>query len=85
MDRLVDHLFVFEGDGEVRDFPGTYTQYRIWLKENEKKDNKWQALEQHKSTGKSLEEDAKQVSQIQQTQLPQNVSQALKKKESLKN
>lgn len=59
MDRLVDHLFVFEGNGEVRDFPGTYTQYRIWLKENEKKDNKWQALEQHKSAGKSLEDDVK--------------------------
>jgi ATP-binding cassette subfamily F protein uup len=35
MDRLVDHLFVFEGDGFVRDFPGNYTQYRIWLKEQE--------------------------------------------------
>lgn len=29
MDRLVDHLLVFEGDGIVRDFPGNYTQYRI--------------------------------------------------------
>ncbi len=29
MDRLVDHLFVFEGDGIVRDFPGNYSQYRI--------------------------------------------------------
>lgn len=29
MDRLVDHLFVFEGDGVIRDFPGNYTQYRL--------------------------------------------------------
>jgi len=29
MDRLVDHLFVFEGDGVVRDFPGNYTEYRL--------------------------------------------------------
>ena len=29
MDRLVDHLFVFEGEGRVIDFPGNYTQYRI--------------------------------------------------------
>jgi len=29
MDRLVDHLFVFEGAGNVRDFPGNYTQYRL--------------------------------------------------------
>ena len=28
MDRLVDHLFVFEGDGVVKDFPGNYTDYR---------------------------------------------------------
>jgi len=28
MDRLVDHLFVFEGDGNIRDFPGNYSQYR---------------------------------------------------------
>ena len=28
MDRLVDHLFVFEGDGHIRDFPGNYSQYR---------------------------------------------------------
>ncbi len=28
MDKIVDHLFVFEGDGKIRDFPGNYTQYR---------------------------------------------------------
>jgi ATP-binding cassette subfamily F protein uup len=36
MDKLVDHLFVFEGDGEVRDFPGNYSQYREIAKEEEK-------------------------------------------------
>ena len=35
MDRLVDHLLVLEGDGLVRDFPGNYSQYRDWLKDNE--------------------------------------------------
>lgn len=35
MDRLVDHLLVFEGDGNIRDFPGNYSQYRIWQKEQE--------------------------------------------------
>ena len=36
MDRLVDHLFAFEGDGEIKDFPGNYSQYRTWklLEEN---------------------------------------------------
>lgn len=37
MDRLVDHLFVFDGNGEVRDFPGNYTQYRLEEKEKEKR------------------------------------------------
>jgi len=36
MDRLVDHLFVFEGNGEIRDFPGNYTQYRIEEKTRER-------------------------------------------------
>jgi ABC transport system ATP-binding/permease protein len=35
MDRLVDHLFVFEGNGEVRDYPGNYSQYREWLREKD--------------------------------------------------
>ncbi|HEY1212022.1 MAG TPA: ABC-F family ATP-binding cassette domain-containing protein, partial [Bryobacteraceae bacterium] len=35
MDRLVDHLLVLEGDGIIRDFPGNYSQYRDWQKDNE--------------------------------------------------
>jgi len=35
MDRLCDHLFVFEGNGVIRDFPGNYSQYREWKKEEE--------------------------------------------------
>ena len=30
MDKVVDHLLVFKGQGEVQDFPGNYTQYREW-------------------------------------------------------
>lgn len=36
MDRLVEHLFVFEGEGKIRNFPGNYTDYREWLKEQDK-------------------------------------------------
>jgi len=39
MDRLIDHLFVFEGDGVIRDFPGNYSQYRLWQKEQEAMSN----------------------------------------------
>ncbi|MBO9202750.1 MULTISPECIES: ABC-F family ATP-binding cassette domain-containing protein [Niastella] len=38
MDRLVDHLFVFEGEGAIRDFPGNYSQYRLWLKDKEEEE-----------------------------------------------
>ena len=55
MDRLVDHLFVFEGNGEIRDFPGNYTQYRIWQKDNEKSANKWDLLEAGKRKGATTE------------------------------
>ena len=30
MDKVVDHLLVFNGQGDIRDFPGNYTQYRDW-------------------------------------------------------
>ena len=32
MDKVVDHLLVFKGQGEIKDFPGNYTQYREWVK-----------------------------------------------------
>lgn len=35
LDRTVDHLFVFEGDGIVRDFPGSYSDYRSWRQERD--------------------------------------------------
>ncbi|WP_299757864.1 ABC-F family ATP-binding cassette domain-containing protein [uncultured Pontibacter sp.] len=38
MDRLVEHLFVFEGEGKIRNFPGNYTDYREWQKEQEKQE-----------------------------------------------
>lgn len=40
LDQLVDHLFVFEGDGKIRDFPGNYTDYRLWLEEQESANTK---------------------------------------------
>jgi ATP-binding cassette subfamily F protein uup len=37
MDRLVDHLFVFEGNGIIKDFPGNYSQYRLSLENSDDK------------------------------------------------
>ena len=36
MDKVVDHILVFNGDGDIKDFPGNYTQYREWKKEQDK-------------------------------------------------
>ena len=36
MDKIVDHLFVFEGNGQIKDFPGNYSDYRDWLEDKEK-------------------------------------------------
>jgi ATP-binding cassette subfamily F protein uup len=33
MDKLCDHLFIFEQGGQIRDFPGNYSQYRAWAEE----------------------------------------------------
>ena len=49
MDRVVDHLFVFHGDGNVQDFPGNYTQYRLEAK------GASASLEDARKTGYSLE------------------------------
>ncbi|MEO7209520.1 MAG: ABC-F family ATP-binding cassette domain-containing protein, partial [Chitinophagaceae bacterium] len=58
MDRLVDHLFVFEGNGAVRDFPGNYAQYRIWEAEQEKINNQTIASTQ-KIVARKIEAPAK--------------------------
>lgn len=38
LDSIADHLFVFEGDGKVKDFPGNYTEYRAWRDERDRKE-----------------------------------------------
>ena len=42
MDKVVDHILVFKGNGVIKDFPGNYTQYREWqqLKSKEENDQK---------------------------------------------
>ena len=50
MDRCINHLFVFEGNGMVKDFPGNYSEYREWRKEMEREKAQVQkASEQPKS------------------------------------
>lgn len=50
MDKIVDHLLVFRGKGEIKDFPGNYTQFREWesLKPKEQADAKNNAADSEK-------------------------------------
>lgn len=40
MDKVVDHLLVFKGQGEIKDFPGNYTQYREWASLEESRESR---------------------------------------------
>ena len=53
MDKVVDHLLVFQGQGDIRDFPGNYSRYREWKEERKQ-------LERETSRPKEKETPAKQ-------------------------
>lgn len=57
MDKIVDHLFVFEGNGVIRDFPGNYTEYREWKLEQLAKEraSKSKEIPSKKTTAKDAE------------------------------
>ena len=52
MDKVVDHLLVFKGEGEIKDFPGNYNQYRQWsqLQPNDPKESKEVKVEKETKT-----------------------------------
>ena len=54
MDKVVDHLFVFHGEGKIQDFPGNYTQYREANKAM-RREGEGASLEDARKTGYSLE------------------------------
>lgn len=50
MDKVVDHIFVFNGDGDIKDFPGNYTEYRDWRDEERAAAAKETAVQAAKTT-----------------------------------
>ncbi len=50
MDKVVDHLLVFKGEGEIKDFPGNYTQYREWKNLSSEKARVESAAEKRQKT-----------------------------------
>ena len=55
LDSIVDHLFVMEGDGVVRDFPGNYSDYRAWRDERERLERREQKETAPKAEHRSVE------------------------------
>ena len=59
MDRVVDHTLVFHGNGDIQDFPGSYSQYRDWKEQNDKeqearsKEQGTRSKEQEKPDGRN--------------------------------
>ena len=70
MDRLVDHLFAFEGNGEIRDFPGNYSQYRLWKQLEENNESKKQNAEgsKQKAESKMFADNVRQNEELNETQ-----------------
>ena len=52
MDKVVDHLLVFNGGGDIRDFPGNYTQYREWKEVKARHDKEQQAVAKPQAAAK---------------------------------
>ena len=47
-DRVVDHLLVFRGNADIKDFPGNYTQYREWKEVQDQLEKEAEAARQAK-------------------------------------
>ena len=74
MDKVIDHLLVFEGEGKITDFPGNYTQYREWShlkskeeaeKTNKPKETKTKADYHHESRRKMSFKEKREFEQLE--------------------
>ena len=57
MDKVVDHLLVFKGDGEIQDFPGNYTQYRDYQKMKSKEEEQQKPAKSSNTNGNDAKKD----------------------------
>lgn len=86
MDKLVDHLFILQEDGRIRDFPGNYSQYRAKLEEEEKEQKQKQvkATAQVKApTKKEVADTLNYEDRKQLRRLEQKIEKLTKEKEEL--
>ena len=57
MDKVVDHLLVFKGDGEIQDFPGNYTQYHDYQKMKSKEEEQQKPAKSSNTSGNDAKKD----------------------------
>ena len=76
LDKVVDHLFIFEGEGVIRDYNGNYTQYR--LEQESKKYDDLKPKESASNSGKQDREAQKNISRIEK-----QIEQLTKKKKEI--
>ncbi|MBD5314627.1 MAG: ABC-F family ATP-binding cassette domain-containing protein [Bacteroides sp.] len=62
LDSVVDHLFVMEGEGVIRDFPGTYTEYREYCKQRQAAETQQARAAEERTTAKPRTERARKMS-----------------------
>ena len=80
LDRIVDHLFVFKGDGEVRDFPGDYSTYRHCVEEEERERKELERQEREEKERKSGVSSATSSTGSSRRQNPPKVKLSFKEK-----
>jgi len=90
MDKIVDHLFVFKGNGVIEDFPGNYTDYRVYesSKIAEERENKGNASEKTEKTHWKEKDTSGKLSYMEQReykQLEKDIQKLEEQKEVLQN
>jgi len=88
MDKIVDHLFVFKGNGVIEDFPGNYTDYRVYESSRieEERENKAPSTEKQENNWRDTS--GGKLSYLEQKeykQLEKDIQKLEEKKESLQN
>lgn len=86
MDKVVDHLLVFNGEGDIRDFPGNYTEYRGWkdAKQNAEKVKADKAKSESDNTNKKVRMNQVRKMSFKEKQEFQNLEQEIAKLEEEK-
>jgi ATP-binding cassette subfamily F protein uup len=86
LDKLTEHLFVFEGDGKVRDFMGNYNEYRLQLKEEQrqaKQDERNAADVKSNSNNSVVKRKLSFKEQTEFKQLEKDIEKLIKEKDEL--